>query len=195
MNFIQDMNYLIKRFRTYDPATQSSLEVFFLYPGFRAMFFHRIAHALYRAKIPFIPRLISEVSRFFNGIDIHPGATIGKGFIMDHGLGTAIGETAIIGDDVTTLPGVILGAVQFERKKRHPTIESGAFIGTGSKVLGNITVGKNARVGANSVVLSSVPEGMTVVGAPACPVESSNRHYIRKESDQNTRAPNTHLAA
>ena len=158
---------LLKAYRRYDPATKSYLEILLLYPGVKALFFYRIANALYRARIPFFPRMFSELSRFFTGIDIHPGATIGKNLIIDHGMGTVVGETAIIKDNVILYQGVTLGGTSLERKKRHPTLEDGVVIGAGAKVLGNITIGSGSRVGANSVVIDDVPPNTTVVGIPA----------------------------
>jgi serine O-acetyltransferase len=158
---------LIQTYRKYDPATKSSLEVFFLYPGVKAIGFHRLAHALYRAGIPFVPRAISEWSRFLTGIDIHPGARIGKNLIIDHGMGVVIGETAEVGDHCLIFHGVTLGGVDFSPVKRHPTLGNHVVVGAGAKILGNITIGDHARIGANSVVIKSVPEHCTATGIPA----------------------------
>jgi len=158
---------LIRSYRKYDPATKSSLEVLFLYPGVKAVIHHRIAHFFYRAGLPFIPRAISEWSRFITGIDIHPGAKIGKNLIIDHGMGVVIGETAEIGNDCLIFHGVTLGGVDFHRVKRHPTLANGVVVGAGAKILGNITIGEFSRVGANSVVIKDVPANSTVAGIPA----------------------------
>jgi serine O-acetyltransferase len=158
---------LIRTYRKYDPATQSSLEILFLYPGVKALALHRLAHALYRAGLPFLPRLISEVSRFLTGIDIHPGAKIGKNLIIDHGMGVVIGQTAEIGDHCLIYHGVTLGGVDLNPVKRHPTLGNHVVIGAGAKILGNITVGDHSRVGANSVVIKDVSAHTTVTGIPA----------------------------
>jgi len=150
-----------------DPALHSTFELFFNYPGLWALFFHRIAHWFYEKGLRFIPRLISAMGMFLTMIDIHPGATIGRRVFIDHGVGVVIGETAIIGDDVLIYQQVTLGGVSTDKGKRHPTIEKGAVIGAGAKVLGNITIGENAKVGANSVVVKDVPADCTAVGIPA----------------------------
>jgi serine O-acetyltransferase len=149
-----------------DPAARNWLEVLFCYPGIQALFFHRFAHQLYRLNLPFIPRLISHVARFLTGIEIHPGATIGKGVFIDHGMGVVIGETAIIGDYALIYQGVTLGGTGKEIGKRHPTLGENVIVGAGAKVLGNITLGNNVRIGAGSVVLRDVPSDCTVVGIP-----------------------------
>lgn len=149
-----------------DPAAKSIWEVIFCYPGFHAVINHRIAHFFYKRKFYFIARLISHISRFFTGIEIHPGATIGKGLFIDHGSGVVIGETAVIGDNVTLYQGVTLGGTGKEKGKRHPTIGNNVTISAGAKVLGSFTVGDNVKIGAGSVVLKSVPPNCTVVGVP-----------------------------
>lgn len=149
-----------------DPAARNLAEVFFCYPGLHALICHRICHKLNYWKIPFIPRLISQISRFFTGIEIHPGATIGRRFFIDHGMGVVIGETTVIGDDVLIYQGVTLGGTGKETGKRHPTVCDNVVIGAGAKVLGNILIGTGARIGAGSVVIDSVPEHSTVVGIP-----------------------------
>lgn len=149
-----------------DPAAKSVLEVILCYPGFHAVINHRIAHFFYKRKCFLIARLISHISRFFTGIEIHPGATIGKGFFIDHGSGIVIGETAEIGDNVTLYQGVTLGGTGKEKGKRHPTIGNNVTISAGAKVLGSFTVGDNVKIGAGSVVLKSVPPNCTVVGVP-----------------------------
>ncbi len=160
----------MKLFETYkrnDPAYKNALEVIFLYPGFKAVLFHRISHSMYRMGIPFFPRALSEFSRFLTGIEIHPGAKIGKRLVIDHGMGVVIGETAEIGDDCLIYHGVTLGGVDLKPVKRHPTLGNGVVIGAGSKILGNIRIGDCARVGANSVVIKAVPDHTTVAGIPA----------------------------
>jgi serine O-acetyltransferase len=149
-----------------DPAAKSVLEIVLLYPGFHAILLHRIAHRLFRARIPFLPRLLSQLSRFFTGIEIHPGARIGRRFFIDHGSGVVIGETTEIGDNVLLYQGVTLGGTGKERGKRHPTLGNHIVVGTGAKVLGNITIGDHVKIGAGSVVIKSVPEHSTVVGIP-----------------------------
>lgn len=149
-----------------DPAARNLLEVLFCYPGLQALVFHRIAHWLYLIGIPFIPRLISHMARFFTGIEIHPGATIGKSVFIDHGMGVVIGETAIIGDFALIYQGVTLGGTGKESGKRHPTIGENVVVGAGAKVLGNLQIGNNVRIGAGSVVLRDVPSDCTVVGIP-----------------------------
>src|SRR6476646_4448228 len=149
-----------------DPAARSYFEVILTYSGLHAVWAHRIAHAFYKRNFFFIARWISQVSRFFTGIEIHPGATIGRRFFIDHGMGVVIGETCEIGDNVTIYQGVTLGGTGKEKGKRHPTIKDNALISTGAKVLGAITIGENAKVGAGSVVLQDVPANSTVVGIP-----------------------------
>ncbi|MEM8716871.1 MAG: serine O-acetyltransferase [Cyanobacteria bacterium P01_G01_bin.4] len=149
-----------------DPAARNWLEVAFLYPGFQALVLHRFAHWLWNVGIPFIPRLISHLARALTGIEIHPGATIGSGVFIDHGMGVVIGETAIVGDLSLIYQGVTLGGTGKESGKRHPTLGNGVVVGAGAKVLGNIQIGNNVRIGAGSVVLREVPSDCTVVGVP-----------------------------
>lgn len=149
-----------------DPAARSAIEVMVTYSGFHAIIIHRITHALLKAKIPLLPRLISQIGRGITGIEIHPGAQIGKGLFIDHGMGVVIGETTIIGDNVTLFQGVTLGGTGKERGKRHPTLGNNVVIGTGAKILGNIKIGDNVMVGANAVVIRNVPPNSTVVGVP-----------------------------
>ena len=149
-----------------DPAAENILEVLFCYPGLHALIMHRIAHKLDYWKIPLIPRIISNISRFFTGIEIHPKARIGRRFFIDHGMGVVIGATTIIGDDVLLYQGVTLGGTGNEHGKRHPTLGDNIVVGSGAKVLGNIEIGSNSRIGAGSVVVDSVPENSTVVGIP-----------------------------
>jgi len=152
--------------RERDPAARSRLEVFLCYSGLHALWFHRINHWLWNHGFFLLARWLSQVARFLTGIEIHPGAKIGRRLFIDHGLGVVIGETAVVGDDVTLYQGVTLGGTGKEHGKRHPTIEENVVIGGGAKVLGNITVGRNCRIGAGSVVLRNVPENSTVVGVP-----------------------------
>jgi serine O-acetyltransferase len=149
-----------------DPAATSFLEVLLTYSGLHAIIIYRITHALVGMRIPFFPRWLSQVGRFLTGIEIHPGARIGKGFFIDHGMGVVIGETTITGDNVTIYQGVTLGGTGKEKGKRHPTIGNNVVIGTGAKVLGNITIGDNSYIGANAVVIKDVPPNSTVVGVP-----------------------------
>ncbi|ASK34990.1 serine O-acetyltransferase [Alcanivorax sp. N3-2A] len=149
-----------------DPAARNTLEVLLNYPGLHAVLFHRLAHWLWSHKFKQIARLLSTFSRWFTGIEIHPGARIGRRFFIDHGMGVVIGETAEIGDDVTLYHGVTLGGTSWNKGKRHPTLEDGVVVGAGAKVLGPFTVHKNAKIGSNSVVTKEVPEGATVVGIP-----------------------------
>ena len=149
-----------------DPAARSIFVVIFLYPGLHAIVSHRIANVLWAAKIPFIPRMISQMSRFLTGIEIHPGAQIGEGFFIDHGMGVVVGETSVVGNNVTLFQGVTLGGTGKEQGKRHPNIGNNVVIGTGAKVLGNIEVGENSYIGANAVVIRDVPPNSTIVGVP-----------------------------
>lgn len=149
-----------------DPAARSYLEVLMLYPGLHSIVMHKFAHLLYLLKIPFLPRFLSEMMRFFTGIEIHPGARIGRGLFIDHGNGVVIGETAIIGDNVLLYQGVTLGGTGKEKGKRHPSIGNNVVIGAGAKVLGNITAGDNSYIGANAVVVKDVPPNSTIVGVP-----------------------------
>lgn len=171
------MRSLIKAYKNKDPAARSGFEILLLYPGIRATFFHRISHFLYQIRIPFLPRLIAEFSRWISGIEIHPGAVLGKNIVIDHGMGIVIGETAVIGDDVLIFHAVTLGSTHFNAGKRHPTIESGVVLGAGCKVLGNITIGKNARIGANSVVLVSVAQETSVAGIPAKVISKNTQEF------------------
>jgi serine O-acetyltransferase len=149
-----------------DPAAKSVLEIVLCYPGFHAILLHRLAHRLYLAGIPILPRFISQLSRFFTGIEIHPGAKVGRRFFIDHGSGVVIGETSEIGDDVLIYQGVTLGGTGKEKGKRHPTIGNNVVIGTGAKILGNILIGDHVKIGAGSVVIRPVPDHSTVVGIP-----------------------------
>ena len=156
-----------------DPAAKSVLEIVLCYPGFHAILLHRLAHKLYTWRVPLVPRVISQISRFFTGIEIHPGARIGRRFFIDHGMGVVIGETTEIGDDVLLYQGVTLGGTGKEKGKRHPTLGNNVVIGTGAKVLGNIRLGNHVKVGAGSVVIHPVPDYSTVVGIPGRVVRSA----------------------
>lgn len=158
----EDIGIIYKK----DPAATNLIEVIFCYPGFHALLLYRIAHKLWLWKIPVIPRLISTFARFLTGIDIHPGATIGKRFFIDHGMGVVIGETTEIADDVLLYQGVTLGGTSSKHEKRHPTLGRGVVVGAGAKILGNIVLGNYSKVGAGSVVVNDVPEHSTVVGVP-----------------------------
>jgi serine O-acetyltransferase len=156
----------IKTIYENDPAAKSTLEIIFCYAGFQALVLHRLAHKLLSWKIPFIPRFISYLARFLTGVDIHPGAQIGRRCFIDHGTGVVIGETSIVGQDVLIYQQVTLGGTGCEHGKRHPTIGDGVILGAGAKVLGNITIGAHTRIGAGSVVVHNVPANCTVVGVP-----------------------------
>ena len=170
------LKYDINNILENDPAARSKVEVFLLYPCIHAIIAYRIAHYLYNQKRFFCARLISQIARFITGIEIHPGAKIGKGLFIDHGMGVVIGETSEIGDNVTIYHGVTLGGTGKEKGKRHPTVEDNVIIGAGSKVLGPIVLKKGSRVGANTVVLKDVPEKATVVGC-------AGRNIIRNVND------------
>jgi serine O-acetyltransferase len=158
-----DIDSILER----DPAARSRLEVLTCYPGLWAVWFYRVAHFLWRAKFYLFARILSQVARFYTGVDIHPGALLGRRLFIDHATGVVIGETAIVGSDVTLYQGVTLGGTSKERGKRHPTLCDGVFVGNNANILGNITIGANSRVGAGSVVLNDVPPNSTVVGVPA----------------------------
>jgi serine O-acetyltransferase len=159
----EDINSVMER----DPAARSRVEVLLCYPGLWAVWFHRVSHLLWRAKLPLPARILSQIGRFYTGADIHPSALLGRRLFIDHAMGVVIGETAIVGSDVTLYQGVTLGGTGKGHGKRHPTVCDGVFIGNNANVLRNITVGENSRVGAGSVVLSDVPPNSTVVGVPA----------------------------
>src|SRR5689334_1950225 len=161
-----------------DPAAKSVIEILLCYPGFHAIVLHRLAHRLYRANVPLVPRVISQISRFLTGIEIHPGATIGRRFFIDHGMGVVIGETTEIGDDCLLYQGVTLGGTGNEKGKRHPTLGDHVVIGTGAKVLGNIRIGSHVKVGAGSVVVYPVPDHSTVVGIPGRVVRSRTENDV-----------------
>ncbi len=154
---------LIRAYKNYDPAAKSYLEILLLYPGVKALFFHRISHFLYHCRFYFLARLVSEISRWVTGIEIHPGAKIGQRLVIDHGIGVVIGETAEIGNDCIIFHGVTLGGLKFDPIKRHPTLADRVMVGAGAKVLGPILIGEGARIGANAVVTKPVPSHATVV--------------------------------
>ena len=168
--------------RDKDPAARTLAEVMLLYPGFHALLFYRVAHRLYKKRHFFLARMISQWGRGFTGIEIHPGATIGRGLFIDHGAGVVIGETAEVGDNVTIYHGVTLGGTGKDEGKRHPTVCDNVLLGTGCKVLGPITIGANSRVGANSVVLQCIPANATAIGIPARVVRI-NGNKVQHESE------------
>ena len=161
-----------------DPAARSVLEIVFCYPGFHAMLFYRIAHALWTRKMYFLGRLLSHIGRFLSGIEIHPGAKIGRRFFIDHGMGVVIGETAEIGDDCTLYHGVTLGGTSWAKEKRHPTLGNNVIIGSGAKILGPFKIGDNSKIGSNSVVIKEVPANSTVVGIPGRIVMSTEERRV-----------------
>ncbi|MDR0441758.1 MAG: serine O-acetyltransferase [Candidatus Accumulibacter sp.] len=167
-----------------DPAARTSWEVLTCYPGLHAVVLHRLAHWLWTRRFRWLGRLVSHFSRFLTGIEIHPGAAIGRRFFIDHGMGVVIGETATIGDDVTLYHGVTLGGTSWNKGKRHPTLEDGVVVGAGAKVLGPVTVGANAKVGSNAVVVKSVPPGMTAVGNPARVIDGEQAQKREEKAGQ-----------
>ena len=167
-NIYEDANNIKEK----DPAVKNILEVILLYQGFHILIYHRIAHLLYKHNLLFIARLISQLGRFITGIEIHPGAKIGRRLFIDHGMGIVIGETAEIGDDCTIYHGATLGGTGKDKNKRHPTIGNNVMVGCGAKILGPITIGNNVKIGAGSIVLKPVEDNVTVVGVPA--------HVVRK---------------
>lgn len=154
----------LRAYKSYDPAAKSLFEIALLYPGPKVILCHRLAHILYEMEFFFLSRLVSEFGRLITGIEIHPGARIGKRLVIDHGMGVVIGETAEVGDDCVIFHGVTLGGVKFDPVKRHPTVGNKVLIGTGAKILGPITLGDGCRIGANAVVTKDVPPGATIVG-------------------------------
>jgi serine O-acetyltransferase len=172
----EDVNSVFER----DPAARHALEILTCYPGVHAVLVHRVSHKLWRLGFKWAARLLSHIARFLTGIEIHPGATIGRRFFIDHGMGVVIGETAEIGDDCTLYHGVTLGGTTWEKGKRHPTLENGVVIGAGAKVLGPITVGANARIGSNAVVVRDVPANATVVGIPGRVVQAVDEKFRQR---------------
>ena len=173
--FFSTLKEDIKTVLSKDPAARNALEVIFCYPGLHALWAHRIAHFFWKHGFFFLARFISHISRFLTGIEIHPGAKIGRRFFIDHGMGVVIGETAEIGDDVLMYQGVVLGGVSLEKKKRHPTVGNNVVIGAGAILLGPIKIGDSAKIGAGSVVVKSVPPGATVVGVPGRIAEKNKK--------------------
>jgi serine O-acetyltransferase len=170
-NLIDDIDSIMAR----DPAARSRLDVVFSYPGFHAMMFYRMAHPLWRWRLLFLGRLVSQFGRWLTGIEIHPGAEIGRRLFIDHGMGVVVGETAVLGDDVTLYQGVTLGGTSLAGGKRHPSLEDGVVVGAGAQVLGPVTIGAGARIGANAVVLKDVPSDVTMVGIPARMVQPRSK--------------------
>jgi serine O-acetyltransferase len=181
MGILQDLKQDIRTVFSKDPAARSLPEVLICYPGLHALWAHRVCHWLWTRKRTFLARAFSHLSRFFTGVEIHPGAQIGSRVFIDHGMGVVIGETAEIGDDVLIYKGVVLGGTSLEKQKRHPTIGNHVVLGTGATVLGPVTIGDSVRIGAGSVVIDSVPPGSTVVGVPGRVV----RDGMRTETDLN----------
>jgi serine O-acetyltransferase len=177
----RDIDSVIER----DPAARSTLEILLVYSGLHAIWVHRITHWLWKRNFKLLARTLSQLARWFTGIEIHPGATIGSGFFIDHGMGVVIGETAEIGADVTIYHGVTLGGTSLNKGKRHPTLGDRVVVGTGAKVLGNITIGEDSRVGANAVVVKSVPANSVVVGVPGQIVQRSQPHHAADAPDLN----------
>ncbi|MBQ6813522.1 MAG: serine O-acetyltransferase [Methanobrevibacter sp.] len=166
-----------------DPAARSSLEILLCYPGIWAIILHRLNHWLWTHKLPFWGRFFSQISRFLTGIEIHPGAQIGKRVFIDHGMGIVIGETTIVGNDVLIYQGVVLGGTSLSKGKRHPTVEDAVVIGSGAKVLGNITLGCSSKIGAGAVVLQDVPRGATAVGVPSRIIHEERRCVLDLEHE------------
>ena len=174
LRLCNEINYDIKRIRESDPAATSNLEILFLYSGIHALLAHKLSHALYKKGYHFMARLVSQTSRFFTGIEIHPGAEIGKGLFIDHGSAVVIGETAEIGDNCTLYQGVTLGGTGKDIGKRHPTLGNNVMVGAGAKVLGPFKIGDNSKIAANAVVLEEIPPDSTAVGIPAKVVKRKN---------------------
>lgn len=171
MGLLKSIRRDIRAALEHDPAARNAWQVVFVYPGFYARQFHRMEHTLWNWHIPVLPRLMAHITRFLTGIEIHPGARIGEGFFIDHGMGVVIGETAEIGDGVSLYQGVTLGGTSMQKTKRHPTLGNNVVIGAGAKIIGAITIGDNSKIGAGSVVTNTVPPHATVVGVPGRVVE------------------------
>ena len=184
MGLIADLKELVISAKERDPAAVSTAEIILTYAGVHAILCHRVTHWLYKHKVPFFPRAISQISRFYTGIEIHPGAEIGRKLFIDHGMGVVIGETTIIGDGVTLYQGVTLGGTGKERGKRHPTIGNNVVISAGAKVLGSITIGNNVIIGAGAVVIDAVPDDCTVVGVPGRIVRIKGEKVLSDEFHQ-----------
>ena len=170
--FFKELKEFLDTYKKKDPASRSYLEIVVCYPGAHAVFFHKISNFFWKLKLKLLGRIISNISRFLTGIEIHPAVKIGKNFFIDHGMGIVIGETTVIGDNVSIYQGVTLGGTKWEKRKRHPSISDNVVIGAGAKVLGPITVGKNSKIAANSVVTRNVPSNTIVVGIPARVVDN-----------------------
>jgi len=184
MGIISEIKDLVGSARDRDPAANNTFEILLTYSGIHAILNHRIAHWFYRHRIPFIPRCMSQTSKFFTGIEIHPGAKIGHGIFMDHGMGIVIGETSEIGNNVTLFQGVTLGGTGKEKGKRHPSIGDNTIVSAGAKVLGSINIGKNVIIGAGAVVIKSVPDNCTVVGVPGKIVKIDGEKVLSDASHQ-----------
>lgn len=178
------LSYDIKAILERDPAARNGLEVLLMYPGIHAVLWHRVAHFFFKHHCKLLARGISQLTRFFTGIEIHPGAVIGKGLFIDHGMGVVIGETTVIGDDCTIYQGVTLGGTGKEKGKRHPTLGNNVMVGSGAKVLGPFTVGDNSKIAAGAVVLREVPPGSTCVGVPARIVRQDGKPVVIHDLDQ-----------
>ncbi len=181
----KQLRYDIESIMKRDPAARNKIEVLLLYPGLHAVVWHRVAHYFYKSKCFFLARWISQTNRFWTGIEIHPGAKIGKGLFIDHGSGVVIGETAKIGDNCTIYQGVTLGGTGKDKGKRHPTLGNNVMIGAGARVLGGFKIGDNAQIASNSVVLEEVPENATVVGSPAKVIKINGTRVERLEFVEN----------
>ena len=184
----------IRAIRERDPAARNSFEIFFLYSGLHAIWWHRVSHFFYKIKMRGIARWVSQCGRFWTGIEIHPGATIGRGLFIDHGMGVVIGETTEIGDNVTIYQGVTLGGTGKDVGKRHPTIGNNVMIGSGAKVLGPFKVGDNSKIAANAVVLNEVPPNSTCVGVPARIVKINNERVCEQLDQVHIPDPVSHNA-
>lgn len=187
----EDINSVFER----DPAARNVMEIIFCYPGLHALWIYRVAHWFWIKEFYFLGRFISHIGRFLTGVEIHPGAKIGKKFFIDHGMGVVIGETAEIGNNVTLYHGVTLGGVTWDKVKRHPTLEDNVVIGSGSKILGPFTVGKGAKVGSNSVVVKAVPENATVVGIPGRVVMSQEKQAESRPDLEHGKLPDPEAKA
>lgn len=186
----ENLKYDLDKVMENDPAARNRLEVFLLYPCVHALLFYRVSHFFYKAKMFFTARFISQLARFLTGIEIHPGAKIGRGLFIDHGMGVVIGETAEIGDNVVMYHGVTLGGTGKHKGKRHPTVGNNVLIGSGAKVLGPIKIGDNSKVGANAVVLKDIPADCTAVGIP---VRVINHKKDSEQTDENIISMNNYL--
>jgi serine O-acetyltransferase len=190
-NILEDINSVFER----DPAARNMMEIIFCYPGLHALWIYRIAHWFWTSKLFFLGRFTSHIGRFLTGIEIHPGAKIGRKFFIDHGMGVVIGETAEIGNNVTLYHGVTLGGVTWDKVKRHPTLEDNVVIGSGAKILGPFTVGKGAKIGSNSVVVKAVPENATVVGIPGRMVMEQEKKQEERPDLQHGQLPDPEAKA